>query len=133
MQRGIGQLAIIILPLVLKSTNVVGEHNLQGFDSRESFLEVFAVPLHRGAERPSVHAIGADADWAAAAAGAKRQNLKETVEQAGPLLALDQPFELRPIRCESWLGEPLMKIFEGFFLGCRIYLNRLESFFDLLQ
>ena len=41
--------------------------------------------LNGGGQRPEVHAIGADADGAAPAAGAERQDLVEAVEQAGPL------------------------------------------------
>ena len=66
--------------------------------------------LNGGAERPEVHAVGADADGAAAAAGAEGQDLVEAVEQAGPLLALDEPFELRAVGGELRGGEPVGEV-----------------------
>ena len=83
--------------------------------------------LDGGAERPEVHAVGTDADGAAPAAGAERQDLVEAIEQAGPLLLLDQPFELRPIGGELGLGEPLAQVLEGLFLGGSVDLDGLET------
>src|SRR5262249_18909085 len=81
-----------------------------------ALFQILAVSLHGGDERPEVHAVGADADSAAAAAGAERQDLVETVEQAGPLLLIDEPFELRPVRGGLRVGQPLAGVFERLFL-----------------
>ena len=75
-----------MLALVLELADVVGQDDVQRLDAGKALLEVFAVSLDGGAERPQVHAIGADADGAAPAAGAERQDLVEAIEQAGPLL-----------------------------------------------
>src|SRR5262245_63090111 len=75
--------------------------------------------LDRSAECPAVHAVGADADRSAPAAGAEGEDLVEAVEQAGPLLLVDEPFELRPIGGELRLGEPLLEVLEGLFLEFR--------------
>src|SRR5262249_42653738 len=96
-------------------------------DAGEAFLEVLAVPLDRGAERPEVHAVGPDADGPAAAAGAERQDLIEAIEQAGPLLLANEPFELRPIGGEGRVGEPLLEILERLFLESGISVDCLKT------
>src|SRR5207237_6261335 len=101
---------------------VVSDDDAQRRDAGEAFLEVFAMSLDRSAEGPGIHAIGTDADRAAPAAGAERQNLVETIKQAGPLLGLDQPGELRTIRGKLRRGEPLVEILQRLLL---------EGLFDL--
>ena len=83
--------------------------------------------LNGGGERPEVHAVGADADGAAPAAGAERQNLVEAIEQAGPLALVDQPFELRPVGGEVRLGQPLAQAYERLLLERRVGVDAAES------
>ena len=83
--------------------------------------------LHRGAERPEVHAVGADADGPAPAAGAERQDLVEAIEQPGPLLLLDEPFELRPIGGELGGTEPLGEVFSRLILDGGVGLDALDA------
>ena len=83
--------------------------------------------LNGSGERPEVHAVGSDADGAATAAGPERQDLAETVEQAGPLFGLDQPFELRPVGGEVRLGQPLAQVFQRLFLERVVGLDALKS------
>src|SRR5262249_32969563 len=113
--------------------NVVGQHHLQRLDAGEALLEVLAVALDRSAERPAVHAVGANADRPAPAAGAEGKDFKETIEQSGPLLPLNQPFDLRPIVGELGSGEPLAEIAEGTLLESRVRLDGLETFRGLRQ
>src|SRR5262249_32409354 len=81
-RAGVGRAGVVVLALVLELADVVGQHDAERLDPRETLLEVLAMSLDAGAEGPAVHAVGAYADGAAAAAGAERQDLVEAVEQA---------------------------------------------------
>ena len=85
------------------------------------------MPLHRGAEGPEIHAIGADADRAAPPAGAERHDLIKAIEQAGPFLLIDQPFNLRLVRGEFRLGQPALEILGGLLLVGGVGVDRLKS------
>src|SRR5438105_6875307 len=89
--------------------------------------------LDRGGQCPDVHAVGANTDRPTAAAGAERQDLVETVEQAGPLLPLDEPFELRPIRGELRSGQPWPQELQGLCLEGVVYLDGLETVAGLVE
>src|SRR5262249_24760936 len=89
--------------------------------------------LDGGAERPQVHAVGADADGPAAAAGAEGQDLVEAVEQAGPLLLADEPLELGAVDGELGPGEPLGEGLQRLFLQGGGRLDRPEAVPGLRQ
>ena len=114
MQHRVRQVAVVDAAFVLELPDVVGEHDVKRVDAGEALLEVLAVPLDAGAERPEVHAVRADADGPAPAAGAEGHDLVERIEQHRPLRGLDEPLELRPIRSEIRLSQPGTQIGERF-------------------
>src|SRR5262245_49725639 len=89
--------------------------------------------LNGGAERPQLHAIRSDADGPASPAGAEGQDLTEPVEQAGPFLLVDQPFELGPISGEGRVAEPLAQVLQCLLLEYGVRFDRLEAVLDLGQ
>src|SRR5262249_24345118 len=88
-QDRVGQVGVVAPALVLEPADVVGDDDVEGFDAGETLLEVLTVALDGGAERPEIHAVGTDADGAAAATGAEGNDLVKAVQQAGPLARLD--------------------------------------------
>ena len=107
-QDRVGQVGVVLLALVLELADVVGRgRRAAGSTPGNCSLRYSQWPWTEAAERPEVHAVGADADGPAPAAGAERQDLVEAVEQAGPLPRGDEPFDLRPVGGEVGLGEPL--------------------------
>ena len=86
MQHRIGQVRIVLAALVLELAHVIGENDAQRLDAGKLLLEIFAMSLNGGPQRPGVHAIGTDADRAAPPAGAEGQDLIEAIEQSRPLL-----------------------------------------------
>ena len=118
MQHRVRQVAVVDAALVLELAHVEGEHDVQRLHAGEALLQVFAVPLHARAERPEVHAVRADADRAAPAAGAERQDLVERVEQHRPLLGLERAIRVAADTRRSRLGEPDAEI------GKRLVLER---------
>ena len=85
------------------------------------------MPLHGRAQRPGIHAIGTDAHRPAAAARAEGQNLVEAVEQSRPLLALDEPCQLRAVRGKFLVREPLSEEAEGLLFDLLVDLHALET------
>ena len=82
--------------------------------------------LNRGGQRPEVHAVGADADGPAPAAGAERQDLVKAVEQADPLPFADQPLQLGPVGREVRLDEPPAQMPERLLLEGGVGFDALE-------
>ena len=68
--------------------------------------------LDGSAKRPQVHAVGSDADGSAPPTRAEGEDLIETIDQPGPLLFPNEPFELRPIRCKLRLPQPMLEKLE---------------------
>ena len=133
MQHRIGQIGIVLAALVLELANVVGEHDAERRHAGEAFLQILAVSLDGSGQCPQVHAVGPDAHGAAPPAGAERQDLVKAVEQAWPLLAPDQPFQLRPVRGELGLGQPLAQVFQRLPLEAGVGVDPFEPFDDLAQ
>src|SRR5262249_55830966 len=105
----------------------------QRLDAGKPLFQVFAMSLDGGSEGPKVHAIRSDADRAAAAARAEREDLVEAIEQARPLLLADEPLDLRSIGGKFLGGEPVPKMLEGLLLERRIGVDRLEALDGLLK
>src|SRR6266542_5546920 len=99
----------------------------------KTLLEVLAMSLDGGGQGPEVHAIGTDADGPAASAGAERQDLVEAIEQAGPLLRLNEPLELRAVGGELRAGQPLPEKLQGLLRNGRVRLDGLEPLPGLFQ
>ena len=85
------------------------------------------------AQGPEVHAIGTDADRAAPASGAEREDLIEAIEQAGPLFLLDEPFQLRPISPEFRFFQPVLEKLERLFAHGGVHRNSLKSLASLIR
>src|SRR3954447_966115 len=90
MQDRVGQRGIVLLALVFEVPHVISEDDVGRRNLRKALLEVLAMSLHRGPERPQVHTIGPDADRSTPPARAKGENLVKAIEQPPPLLFLDQ-------------------------------------------
>src|SRR5438876_907716 len=133
MKDRVGQLWVIVAALVFEAPHVVRQNDRERIDTREALFQIFTMSLHRGAERPVIHAIRSDADRTAAATGAERQDLIEPVEQPGPLLFLDKPFKLRPVAGELRLAEPLAEMLKGLLLDAVVHLNASETIRNLVQ
>ena len=126
-QHGVGQVAVVDAATIFELPHVESQDDGQRVDVREAPLQVFAVTLNAGTEGPEVHAIGADADGAAPPAGAERHDLVEGIDKQRPLRIRDQPFELRSVRREVGVGEPLGQVREREFLESGIGIDGLKA------
>ena len=127
MRGGIGQLGTVVLANVLEASHIIGHDDAQRLHAGKALLQVFAVSLNGGAERPQVHAVRSDTDGAAPPARAEGKNLIEAIEQSGPLLSLNQPFELRQVRCELRFRQPMLEKFERLLANGGVHRNGLKS------
>ncbi|MFM7541154.1 MAG: hypothetical protein ACKO9Z_15985 [Planctomycetota bacterium] len=69
--------------------------------------------LNRCAKRPGIHPVGANTHGATATAGAKRQDLKESVNESGEISLGDKPIQLRPVSSKIWFGDPAIELDHG--------------------
>src|SRR5262249_7717330 len=67
-----------------------------------------------------------DADRSPPTSRSKWKNLIKPVQQTGPLLGNDEPFELRPIRCELRFCQPPAQVFQCLLFGRSIGLYLLK-------
>ena len=94
-------------------------HRWVRYRSTMTLLEDYLLRLRRAYERPAEDGLAPYAglvrrpDGAAPPPGAEGKNLVEAVEQAGPLLLLNEPFELRAVGGEGGVGEPGAEEVEG--------------------
>src|SRR5262249_41106018 len=124
---------VVALALVLEAAHVVDDHDAERVGAGEFLLEVFAMSLDRRGQRPGVHAVGADTDRSTPAAGAEWQDLVEAVQQPGPLLLANEPFELRPIGSELRLGEPLFEVLERLLLDRAVHVDGTNAALGLCE
>src|SRR5437867_3281997 len=89
--------------------------------------------LDGSAQRPQVHAVGPDSDGPPPPARAEGEYLVETIDQPGPLLFPNEPFELRPIRCKLRLPQPMLEKLECLLANFGIHRDGLKSIASLSQ